>query len=223
MRKLGKRFSKKYNFKRLLQTTPNLSKLYNKHEDAVNSIKPIRHVQLISLEKIQAFDPEVILDVNATCSVETYGPGSGNWPCRIKYAEQILDINSNGYSAWVVRIRQSGPKDATVDVLQYQKPFITTIYPVSWDASNTNRPIYDANKLARIDQLDENKFVTYYLMGENDKKPIDPIDLRTCGIIPHSVLYGYYSTFYEREIAHLYADSLQKVLDIRHWDNWGSF
>lgn len=215
MRKLGKRFSEKYNFKRLLQTTPNLSKLYNKHEDAVNSIKPLKHVQLISLEEMQAFGPESGVDINATCNIEIYGPGSGKWPCRIKYAEQILDVNHNGYSAWVVKIRQRVSENATVTVLQYQKPGIATIcYPLH--TLRTTTPIYDLNKLAR---LDENNLITYFLMSEADNKPID---LKTCSIIPDPVLYTYNSTFYDREIAYLYADSLQEQLNGRMtpWNNF---
>ncbi len=212
LRKLGRRFSKKYNFKRLLQTTPNLSKLYNEHEDAVNSIKPVKHVQLISLENIRAFSAEdSAINANTTCKIEIYGPGGGKWPCRIKYAEQILDVNHNGYSAWVVRIRQSSSTDATVDVLHYKKPCVTLYYPVRWDAPKNHCPISNPNKLTRID---ENKFVSYFLIGEDCDKPTD---LRTCSIIPSGGGDTWNSTFYDREIAYLYAESLQTQIDKMEW------
>jgi len=212
LKKLGKRFSKKYNFKRLLQTTPNLSKLYNEHEDAVNSIKPIKHVQLISREEIRAFDPITDADINKTCSIEIYGPGSGEWPCRIKYAEQVLDVNYNGYSAWVVRIQQART-NAIVDILQYTRPCITLYYPIQHDAPKDHSAIYNPNRLVRID---EHEFLSYFLAGKNRDKPTD---LRTCSIIP-SGCDTYNSTFYDREIAYLYAESLQVQLNSRRRSNF---
>ncbi len=205
MRRLSKKFGQKYNFKRLLQTTPNLSKLYNQHEDAVNSIEPIKHVTILQRTELMACDPNAVVDINAACAIEIYGPGQKSWPCRIKYAEQILDVRKHGYSAWVVKIRQLGAKDATVDVLQYASPYVILHYPVSGPADT--HAIYNPNKLARID---EEPFVTYFLTGKNCD---EPIDLMTCSIIPDQVLYTYNSTFYDREVAHLYAESLQVKVD----------
>ena len=215
LKKLGKRFSKKYNFKRLLQTTPNLSKLYNEHEDAVNSIKPLKHVQLISLEEMRAFALITDADINKTCNIEIYGPGSGKWPCRIKYAEQILDVNHNGYSAWVVKTWQART-NVTVDVLQYIRPCVTLYYPIQYAVPKDHHPIYNPNQLARID---EQPFLSYFLAGENRDNPVDLIDLRTCSIIPNGGDV-YNSTFYDREIAYLYAESLQVQLDNRRQSNF---
>ena len=206
MRKLGKSFSDKYNFKRLLQTTPDLSKLYTKHEDAVNSVRPIRQIPIFERELTAVFHPGAkAADV---CDMEIFGPGSGEWPSRIKYAEQILDVYAHGETAWVVQVcREHDRGDKTkVEVLEYRKPAITLHYPILRDQPSNRSPIFNDKELAKVDQ---NDFVSYFLVSQSE--PIPPADLLHCGLIPNEASL-YNSTFHHKDIALLYADSLREIV-----------
>jgi hypothetical protein len=206
LRKLGKRFSDKYNFKRLLQTTPDLSKRYTKHETAVNSVRPIRQIPIFEREIGAVYHPDA--QQPAMCDIEIFGPGSGEWPSRIKYAEQILDVYAKGETAWVVRVcRENNSGDKTqVEVSEYRKPAVTIHYPVVHDRPKDHSPIFNEKELAKVDQ---NEFMSYFLVSQSE--PIPPADLTQCGLIPHdSSLYN--STFHHKEIALLYADSLREIV-----------
>lgn len=213
LRKLpDKSFSEKYNFKRLLQTTPDLSKLYTKHEDAVNSVHPIRQIPIFEHEINLIFHPDVQpLDV---CDMKIFGPGSGNWPSRVKYAEQILDVRANNETAWVVQIIREHKVDeiTTVEVLEYRKPAITLHYPIVRDQPNNHGPIFNEKKLAKIDQQD---LVSYFLISQSENPP--PVNLLECGLIPNG-LGIYNTTFRHKDIALLYADSLREI--VKHFSSY---
>lgn len=212
LEKLGKSFSDKYNFKRLLQTTPDLSKLYTKHEDAVNSVQPIRQIPIFEREQNIIFhsgmkQPDV-------CDMEIFGPGSGEWPSRVKYAEQILDVHVSGETAWVVQIvRELATGNKTqVDVLEYRKPAITVHYPLFRDQPSNHSPIVNEKELAKVDQ---NDFVSYFLVSQNGNLP--PANLMECGLIPNG-FDTYNTTFHHKGIALLYADSLREI--VRHFSGY---
>lgn len=208
MRELSETFSKKYNFKRLLQTTPNLSKLYNRHEDAVNSITPIKRISLYNSEKLAILDPNTDLFQEKFCNIRIFGPSSKEWPSRIKYAEQILDVYTTGKIAWVVRICGNGqPGGMDIEIIEFRSPAITIHYPDKYDKPANHYPILNQKKLARIDQ---NPYVSYFLISEHDEYD-HPINLRDCGLIPDG-LNIYHSAFYDQNIAFLYAESLQKLI-----------
>ena len=206
MRKLGKSFSDKYNFKRLLQTTPDLSKLYSKHEAAVNSVRPIRQIPLFEREELRVYHAGA--KASDVCDMEIFGPGSGEWPSRIKYAEQILDVYANGETAWVVQVcRENNTGDKTqVEVSEYRKPAVTTHYPVLHDQPKNHSPIFNEKELAKVDQ---NQFMSYFLVSQSE--PIPPADLTRIGLIPHEASL-YNSTFHHKDIALLYADSLREIV-----------
>lgn len=213
LRKLpGKSFSEKYNFKRLLQTTPNLSKLYTKHEDAVNSVHPIRQIAIFEQEISPVFHPDA--QPPDVCDMEIFGPGSGNWPSRIKYAEQILDVHANNETAWVVQIvREHKVGDMTnVEILEYRKPAITLHHPIFRDQPNNHSPIFNEKRLAKIDQHD---FVSYFLISQSENLP--PTNLMECGLIPNG-LGIYNTTFHHKDIALLYADSLREI--VKHFTGY---
>ena len=206
MRKLGKRFSKKYNFKRLLQTTPDLSKLYTRHEDAVNSVRPVRQIPIFEREIGAVFHAGA--QPHDVCDMEIFGPGLGEWPSRVKYAEQILDVYANGETAWVVQVcRENNTGDKTkVEVLEYRKPAITLHYPILRDQPSNHSPIFSEKKLAKLDQ---NDYISYFLVSQSE--PIPPADLLHCGLIPNEASL-YNSTFHHKDIALLYADSLREIV-----------
>ena len=210
LRKLpGKSFSEKYNFKRLLQTTPDLSKLYTKHEDAVNSIYPIRQIPIFDHQDL-VFHPDV--QPPDVCEMEIFGPGSGDWPSRIKYAEQILDLYDTGETAWVVTISRKHRVGVETDnvtevkILEYKRPTITIHYPIFSDRPNNYSPIFNEKKLAKIDQ---NDYASYFLVSQGEILP--PTNLIECGLIPNGFEI-YNTTFHHKGIALLYADSLREII-----------
>lgn len=208
LRKLGKTFSKKYNFKRLLQTTPDLSKLYTKHEAAVNSVRPIRQIPIFENEESPVFLPDA--KPRDVCDMEIFGPDSGDWPSRVKYAEQILDVYAEGETAWVVQVtREHRIGDATkVNVLEYRKPAITLHYPIFHDQPNNHSPIFNEKQLAKLDQ---NDYISYFLVSQSENLPA--ANLMECGLIPNiSALYN--TTFHHKDIALLYADSLREIVKL---------
>lgn len=210
LRKLpGKSFSEKYNFKRLLQTTPDLSKLYTKHENAVNSVRPIRQIPIFENELSAVFHAGA--KPHDVCDMEIFGPGDDKWPSRVKYAEQILDVAVYGETAWVVQIvREHKVGDLTkVKVLEYRKPAITLHYPIFHDQPSNHGPIFNEKKLAKIDQ---NDFVSYFLVSQSENLP--PANLIECGLIPNGFEI-YNTTFHHKDIALLYADSLREI--VRHF------
>ena len=213
LRKLqGKSFTEKYNFKRLLQTAPDLSQLYAKHEDAVNSVRPIRQIPIFEREMTAVYHPGAKpADV---ADMEIFGPGSGDWPSRVKYAEQILDVYAEGETAWVVQVtREHHVGEATkVDVLEYRRPAITIHYPVLHDRPHNHGPIFNEKMLARIDQQE---FGSYFLVSQSEDLP--PANLIECGLIPNiSSLYN--TTFHHKDIALLYADSLREI--VKHFTGY---
>jgi len=206
LRKLGKSFSKKYNFKRLLQTTPDLSKLYTRHEAAVNSVHPIRQIPIFEREELKVYHAGA--KASDVCDMEIFGPGSGEWPSRIKYAEQILDVHAHGETAWVVQVcREGNTGDKNkVEVLEYRKPAVTLHYPILRDQPSNHAPIFDEKKLRKVDQ---NDYISYFLVSQSENLP--PSNLIECGLIPNG--YDIYnSTFHHKEIALLYADSLRGII-----------
>ena len=222
MEKLGKTFTKKYNFKRLLQTAPDTISRYKRHEDAINSIEPHKHIQLItyeSLKPVPEFDPDSAIDMNAVADIETFGPGASMWPKRIKFAEQILDLYANNYHVWAVEICgeiKVGSPMPNIEVTKFQKPIIAHHNPIMRDMPNRRncRQIFNQRKLAKID--DEGLDTAYFLIADEDNTNT-LTHLRQCSIIPDGWnIYG--AAFYDRGIAYLYADSLRK-----HMKKWVVF
>lgn len=216
MRKLGKTFSKKYNFKRLLQTAPDLVTLYNKQEYAVNSIEPIKFIQLMeNAGPIAACSPN--LSPEEAVSFEVFGPTSPNqWPTRIKYAEQIHDLNEVGFSCvWTVRLVENpGHQTKWSDRVQAQvkrvpNPQVVTFWPNNMGSLippvNAHR-LVDPTYLPKIDERTKASFFLSDGVQENT-----PQELSHCGIIPHE-RHLWSATFYDYQVAHLYAESVEHQL-----------
>ena len=219
MRKLGKSFSKRYNFLRLLQTAPDLVTLYNKQENAVNSIKPTRFVQL--RERMGPIEPCIDVASKEAVDVPVFGPTSPNeWPMRIKYAEQIHDLNEFGYNCvWTVRIVEdtyipmhrateyAAQVPVKAQVKQVPNPMVVTFWP-----DNLGSLVSEAHR--RVDPehlptIDERNKASFFLSDGNTKNT--PQELQQCGIIPNE-RHLWNATFYDYHIAHLYAESVESQL-----------
>ena len=210
MRKLGNTFSKKYNFKRLLQTAPDLAKLYNKQENAVNGITPIRFIQLKEKQ-----GPIAGCNLNDPADVEIFGPAEPTvWPCRIKYAEQIYDLNAHGFGCvWTVRLVEEPVNGVQyrveTSIRQVPNPMVVTFFP---DNLGPLIPVNEAHRMVEpehLPKIDGNKRVSFFL---SDGEPANtPTELNHCGIIPNE-RHLWNATFYNYDVAHLYAESMDDQL-----------
>jgi len=221
LRKLGKSFSKKYNFLRLLQTAPDLVTLYNKQEYAVNSIKPVRFIHL----KEEMGPIEACANPTEKTSIEMFGPTSPNeWPMRIKYAEQVHDLNEFGFACvWAVRIVEDGTyypqalnssdewkiTKVTAEVKRVPNPQVVTFWPENLGTlippTNAHRRV-DPEHLPTIDKRDKASF----FLSDGIQTTV-PLELQQCGIIPHE-RHLWNATFYDYDVAHLYAESVETQL-----------
>lgn len=142
--------------------------------------------------------------------MEIFGPGSDEWPSRVKYAEQILDVDANGETAWVVQLNRKKQdhyaSSIEVEILEYRRPAITIHYPIIQDQPSDHGPIFNKKKLSKIDQ---NDYVSYFLVSQSIK--MEPVNLIQCGLIPDGFEI-YNTTFHHRDIALLYADSLREIV-----------
>lgn len=219
LRKLGKTFTEKYNFKRLLQTAPDILSRYKRHEDAINSIEPHKHIQMFDLEPIRACDPNSAISVHDTIDIETFGPGAGMWPTRIKFAEQVLDLYSIGYHIWAVEICGGtasvvDSKAPNVEVTRYKKPTIAHHNPIIMPNKHNCTPIFNQKKLSKIDENLED--IAYFLVSDEDNTNT-LTHLKQCSLIPDGFnIFG--AAFYDRDVAYLYADSLR-----RQMERWPAF
>lgn len=204
-----------------MQTAPDLVTLYNKQENAVNSIKPVRFIQL----KEEMGPIEACMTPEESAPVELFGPTSPNeWPMRIKYAEQIHDLNEFNFACvWTVRIIEQSHYNARVrradqeyvvtgvqaEVKRVPNPQVVTFWPDNLGQlippTNAHRAV-DPEHLPTIDERDKASFFLSDGIQENI-----PQELSQCGIIPHE-RHLWNATFYDYDVAHLYADSVQNQL-----------
>jgi len=215
LRKLTKSFTENYNFKRLLQTAPDLVRLYNKQESAVNGVKPVRFIQI--KEDMGPIEACNMHDPAESVPFEVFGPASPtDWPMRIKYAEQIHDLTAHGFRCvWTVRLVESHNTQWTghvsADVKQVPNPQVVTFWP-----NELGKLIPPTNAHRRVDPehlptIDERSKASFFL--SDGVQESTPQELTHCGIIPHE-RHLWNATFYDYEVAYLYAESVQH--QIRH-------
>lgn len=232
MRKLGETFEDRYRFKRLLSTDPEIIQRYKTHEDAVNSVTPIREAAILDREEpicVPKFSDNLCYDpsTTATHSFLRISPGDQQWPRRVVFAEQIPDLYRHQCSMWVVLLEGPYPKyqgssshewqgHPIVEVIRIDRPSVVLLYPSSPTRHTTT---VDPTKLCN---LDKNNFAKYFVEGDRQDGGDDPIGLDDCGIIPSGQRL-LNTTFYDREVATLYADSLRKHLTllVKHFNNNG--
>lgn len=175
----------------------------------------MKHIRLFDYDGPILADPNSSVSPNDTIDIEIFGPGQKDWPRRVKYPEQIPDLRNQNYVVWVVKIidGEIGTlippwNKVQTEVVRVAQPTVVTFWPDSLNPAvplSAHRPV-NPNKLTKID---EQKFVSYFLSDGDGQK--HPHDLIQCGIIPNERL-NYNATFYDSEVAHLYANSIEHQL-----------
>ena len=215
MRKLGKTFTKRYAFKRKLTTDPEINRLYAEREKAIGSIAAIKNAALYETDEPLRVQTGPDIHPSDAVKIKLIHQGESDWPRRVMYPEQISDLRAQRRDVWVVNLNVEGGAHGKVYNVRLKRLDYPTIV-TQWHGFNTQtefRPVDDE----RVPKIDSNEKTFFYLQGLTEwKKGLEPWDVFSCGVCPNS-MSTFSATFYDRQVAHLYASSLKaEVAKIKH-------
>lgn len=215
MRKLGKTFTKRYAFKRKLTTDPEINRLYKKREEAIGSIYSVRDAALYETSEPLRPITGKELDPSEAAKITLISRGDNTWPRRVVYPEQITDLRERMRDVWVVNLNVEAGAHGKVYNVRLKHLDCPTIV-TAWHGLSTQvefRPVDDEC----VPRIDANERPFFYLQGHTEwKKGLEPWDVFSCGVCPNE-MSTFSATFYDREVAHLYASSLKaEVAKMRH-------
>lgn len=220
LRESSKYLSKQYKFLRKLGTDPSISRTLEERDEYINLIPSVKDV--VILEPV-VFDP--VIDPRQDISevaIEQHrvfiDKHNTKWPFRIEFVEQLLDVNC----IWVVTITsraqatsyqasngaisgQSPTTGITVDMTAINDPTIHLMSPHKgpyWPS----RPIMTEKHLRDLEKKAHQELV---IRGDNPNQSIDAYD---CNILPYRQS-RYNCTFYNRDVAHLYLESVADFIN----------
>lgn len=200
MKKSGNTLTDQYKFKRLLKTSPAILRLYKQKFETIDSISAVKDIAI--------FDIDESADPNSQQAILLSKNESG-WPRRIEFPEQVAEIADKGLSVWTIifirEVSQNAVPRGCLNIIQTENPAIGLAY----DRLGPNRkftPI-EENSLDNIEQTRHALFYLYDVLNVGDASNPRAIEMRTTGILPASISL-YNATFYDRDVAYLYADSL---------------
>lgn len=204
MRKLGKTFSKRYAFKRKLTTDPEINRLYKKREIAIGSIPAVRNAALFETEEPLSVHTGTDILPSDAAKIKLINKGESNWPRRIMYSEQIIDLRNANRDVWVVSIRNIEHRHYIVQIRYLDFPMIVE---KSMRAASIQ---FVPTRESKFLTLDQHNNRVHYLAGWAELRGYgeDPFDIWSCGVCP-SPHDPFNATFYDKEVATLYAESLK--------------
>lgn len=221
MRKLTEgTFSDKYKFKRLLQTHADVAKRYKSRDVAINSIPAIKDIAIYEGIEAHEFVPgERLTAESMQCTLISQGDAA--WPRRITFPEQVRQIYENGTPLWSINLTVNSSVDFATreNVKSYQVRIRKFLAPVIATQKKHAgwRPIFEPIPPAMLRNIENNDKVFYYLTDAMvPPEDQDPWDVWSAGLIPN-LLAEFNACFYDREVAHLYAESLRA--EIHRIDN----
>ena len=204
MRKLGKTFTKRYAFKRKLQTDPEILSLYSKREKAIRSVPAARNAALYETEEPLSVHTGTDILPSDAVKIKLINKGESDWPRRVIYPEQISDLRNANRDVWVVNLKVSElgvHKTYKVRVKHLDFPMIVTMWRGVSEKTDF-RPVANES----LANIDDNSRGFFYLQGHTEwKSGLDPWDVWSCGVCPNE----FNATFYDKEVASLYAESLK--------------
>ena len=222
LRESSKRLSTRYKFKRQLQLTPEVINAFSYRDERINRIKAVKDISIIEPLVYEVDDTGDIDD--RTIPTIHITKNDTKWPFRIEYIEQILDVEE----LWVVIADRTNSKDGTgptveksfnqhgisLDLLKIEKPRVVIGYDLGLHCKK--RKILSTEKELRSCEDEywkphsmlQGGYEPVWLQG---KYPEQVVDLYLCNILP-SNLSLYNATFYNRDVAHLYLDSLSESI-----------
>lgn len=209
------RLSPSYRFFRSLKDEPTITTSFNDRNDRINRVRPVKDILVINT----FFAPDALLDVGKTSPAEsiTYDTfpitkDQKEWPFRIEYIEQLLEVDH----IWVVVVQPYyqdptiGPlavSNMSIDIVHIDSPCVICQDTLGYTPGPpilTEKGLIDLEKEIGITgRIGE---VCIYSRNSNTN-----IDITHCNILPYG-LKLYNATFYHKDVAQLYVDSLSTHL-----------
>ena len=141
------------------------------------------------------------------------------------FAEQIPELYHQNKDVWSINLKVTGGLSAAagLDDKIYEVEVQHIIFPV---IINLRRNVRFFQECLKVDEkllpkIDSNERMWFYLSGHDDRKgnelssKTQPWHVRMCGVCPDP-LTPFNATFYDRDVAHLYADSLRVEIQRLH-------
>jgi hypothetical protein len=219
LRESSKYLSKRYKFIRALSTRPDIKESLTERDERINHIRPVKDILIYephTMEKLTpGEEPVTISDPTVRITRE-----NTNWPFRIEFIEQILEVNQ----VWVVvadgrsiqgsyRMSSGGAtthnpaEGITLDLIKVERP--TVVSAEGPLLQNNRQEIYCEKGLRKLEEpFKQRSFLNphnrVFLQG---RRPEQCVNIDICNILPHNLTL-YNCTFFERDVAHLYMESL---------------
>jgi len=225
LRESSKFLSKRYKFIRTLGTKPKIKNAFDERDERINRIRPVKDILIYEPIEIPEFDPT--LDPSTVVIEDPRVPitqQDTNWPFRIEYIEQILDIDT----LWVVVVDGRSPQGSyssssgaatphtpvpgsgiTLDLIKIEKPSVVVgdVRPIG----QGRRALWCEKELRNLEEPGPRLIRSMETIWIQGKRPEQYVDIYLCNILPNN-LTMYNCTFYERDVAHLYMESLSEYI-----------
>jgi len=206
-------FSDQYKFKRLLQTDPDILRRYKGQQTAINSIPAVKDIAIYEGPETCEYLPFEHITASDVAPYTILSQGRAEWPRRIIFPEQVRQLYEDGRPMWSVNITVNSNNDYVtkqtqktykVRIKRFDAPVIATKQSgISW------RPEFKPVPKDSIRTIEENDKVFFYLTDVTIvPEEQEPWDVWTAGIVPN-LMAEFNAAFYDREVAHLYAESLR--------------
>lgn len=221
LRESSKYLSKQYKFLRKLGTDPSISSALEERDQYLNLIPSVKDAVILEpvvfdhpfidptqdISEITIEQHRVFIDRHDT-----------KWPFRVEFVEQLLDVNC----IWVVTVNtrsqstayqssngaisgQSPTAGFTVEMAAIHDPTIHLMSPNKgpyWPS----RPIMTKKHLRDLEKKAHQEVV---IKGDNPNQAIDAYE---CNILPYRQP-RYNCTFYHKDVAHLYQESVSDFIN----------
>lgn len=217
---LGKTFTDVYRFKRLLQTEPSVLRLYKKQEQAINSIPAVKDIAIYEDDESFCVPSSYPISPDDVAPVTLLHRGNAEWPRRVRFAEQIPELYNQNKAVWSVNLGVIGGLTAATSNADktYEVHVRYTDFPI---IINRRQGVISSQAYLKVDEkllpkIDGNDKIWFYLSGHDDRTTeSEPLEVKLCGICPDK-LTPFNATFYDRDVAYLYADSLRVEIKRLH-------
>jgi hypothetical protein len=214
LRKLTKgTFSEQYKFKRLLQTHPEVLKRYKQRDIAINCIPAVKDIAIYEGPESCEYIPGQEVDPKATVQQTRLLQGTAEWPRRIIFPEQARQLYEDGRPMWSINVTVNSAMDYATH--NNVKSYIVRIKRVDAPVIASQKKgvniwtQFDPVPPDEIRHIENNDKVFFYLI-DAAKRPDDqdPWDIWSAGLVPN-LMAEFNASFYDRDVAHLYAESLR--------------
>jgi len=221
MRESSKRLSKRYKFKRTLATRPSIVSQFRERDERINRVTPVKDVLIWEPMDLPSYTPgtptdSVVVDKPPTVRINRE---KTNWPFRIEFIEQLLDVKQ----VWVVVADGRSPRGTPSYSSSSGSAIPHTVGGINLDmitienpklmiggVGHYRQPLGSEKEMRDLEKGLRPKNMIYgsdtvWLEG----KPNQCVDLYLCNILPQQLMM-YNCAFYHRDVAHLYLDSLSE-------------